>query len=196
MKNSQIKYFAKMLGETFEKDDFYVKFFPKEEQRKKFIYELFLMRMKIFGKGCEIFTFEDKGIAFFKRSDFVLKKSAFILHPRIFKMYFWDRELCKKLLNLIAQADKIEKECCPAPHYTISPIGVRNDCKGMGIGKRLMEQGLSLADKKGIHCFLETQNKANIAFYEKFGFELCKTQYVKDIDLHNYFMVRKPQKND
>ena len=49
MKNSQIKYFAKMLGETFEKDDFYVKFFPKEEQRKKFIYELFLMRMKIFG---------------------------------------------------------------------------------------------------------------------------------------------------
>ena len=58
MKNLQIKYFAKMLAKTFEKDDFYVKFFPKEEQRKKFIYELFLMRMKIFGKNCEIFTFD------------------------------------------------------------------------------------------------------------------------------------------
>ena len=52
--------------------------------------------------------------------------------------------------------------------------------KGEGIGPEIVDECIKVLNAAG----------------EKFGFELCKTQYVKDIDLHNYFMVRKPQKND
>jgi hypothetical protein len=44
--------------------------------------------------------------------------------------------------------------------------------QGLGMGTRLLEPVLSLADAAGQPCYLETQTERNVAWYRKLGFEV------------------------
>ena len=41
-----------------------------------------------------------------------------------------------------------------------------------GLGTRLLEPTLERADREKLACYLETSDRDNIAFYERFGFEV------------------------
>lgn len=58
------------------------------------------------------------------------------------------------------------------PHWYLGVIGVRNDWKGRGVGKALLEAfcALSDADPKSTGVYLETANPASLRFYECNGF--------------------------
>ncbi|MGZ5348523.1 MAG: GNAT family N-acetyltransferase, partial [Solirubrobacterales bacterium] len=43
-----------------------------------------------------------------------------------------------------------------------------------GAGTALIRPGLERADAEGMPCYLETQRRSNIPFYERFGFELVE----------------------
>ena len=51
-------------------------------------------------------------------------------------------------------------------------IGVFPDGQGQGVGGRLMEQVLAIAERKGLPIYLETSTPENLPFYQKWGFEV------------------------
>ena len=61
-----------------------------------------------------------------------------------------------------------------APFFYLSMLGVRPDFSGRGLAKALLErvQALSLADPRSTGVFLETEDPANVSFYEHCGYRL------------------------
>jgi ribosomal protein S18 acetylase RimI-like enzyme len=58
------------------------------------------------------------------------------------------------------------------PHWYLVVLSVRPECQRQGLGPRLVGPILEQADRDGMPCRLETSDPANIAFYERFGFEV------------------------
>lgn len=58
------------------------------------------------------------------------------------------------------------------PYWYLVVVGVDPGARGMGVGPRLLEPGLSLADEAAQPCYLETMTERNVAWYRGLGFEV------------------------
>lgn len=56
-------------------------------------------------------------------------------------------------------------------HWYLSTLSVEPGSQGKGVGSALMEPGIARVDADGLGAYLETQRRANIPFYRRFGFE-------------------------
>ena len=63
-------------------------------------------------------------------------------------------------------------------HWYLEVVGVRPGSQRQGLGARLIQPVLDQADADGDPCFLETSDRANVPYYERFGFSVI------DDDLH------------
>jgi ribosomal protein S18 acetylase RimI-like enzyme len=57
-------------------------------------------------------------------------------------------------------------------HWYLVALGVRPEAHRRGIGTQLVAAGLAAADEDHAACYLETSDPANVAFYQRFGFEV------------------------
>jgi ribosomal protein S18 acetylase RimI-like enzyme len=58
------------------------------------------------------------------------------------------------------------------PYWYLEVVGVDPGARGLGVGTRLLEPGLTRADEAGHHCYLETMTERNVAWYRGLGFEV------------------------
>ncbi len=56
------------------------------------------------------------------------------------------------------------------PHWYLWVLMTEPAHQGRGIGTALMNDGMARIDAEGVGTYLETNNVANVAFYERFGF--------------------------
>jgi ribosomal protein S18 acetylase RimI-like enzyme len=75
--------------------------------------------------------------------------------------------------KLNSAIEKIRHQVIPVPHYYLMAIGVDPSKQGEGLGKALMQPGLSEADTHKKPCYLETFSEKKLRFYQNFGFEVC-----------------------
>jgi GNAT superfamily N-acetyltransferase len=84
-------------------------------------------------------------------------------------------------------------------YYFCNIVTVLPEAQGKGVGKALIEEVISQADKQGVWCYLESSRREpNVAIYEKFGFKLAKEMECKDGEGDNstinlYCMLREPK---
>jgi GNAT superfamily N-acetyltransferase len=57
------------------------------------------------------------------------------------------------------------------PHWYLSTLSVEPSAQRTGAGTTLIGPGLERADADGVPAYLETQRRANVPFYRRFGFE-------------------------
>jgi GNAT superfamily N-acetyltransferase len=57
------------------------------------------------------------------------------------------------------------------PHFTLSLLGTLTTHRGQGRGLGLLAQTLTIVDDAGMPAYLEASNPANVALYERYGFE-------------------------
>jgi ribosomal protein S18 acetylase RimI-like enzyme len=77
---------------------------------------------------------------------------------------------------------------CRAPHWHFGPIGVEPAAQGRGVGRLLMEPFCAALDRAAAVGFLETDEPANVAYYQKFGFTVVKE--VPSLGTTTFFMNR------
>lgn len=58
------------------------------------------------------------------------------------------------------------------PVWYLQVIGVSPEAQGLGVGTRLLEPVLGLADRQQVPCYLETSNPEAVPFYLRAGFEI------------------------
>ena len=63
------------------------------------------------------------------------------------------------------------------PFWYLGCVGVDTDLQGKGIGTRLLEPVLDLADRTNTLCYLETPFPRDIAFYRRLGFEIASESH-------------------
>ncbi len=74
-------------------------------------------------------------------------------------------------------------------HWHLGPVAVEAHLQGMGVGGRLMGVFCAKMDAAHEDAYLETDEAANVSFFERFGFEVVGEQEV--LDVINYFMLRR-----
>jgi len=76
----------------------------------------------------------------------------------------------------------------PEPHWHLGPVAVDAHLRGRGIGTALMVEYCERLDHLAAVGYLETDTAKNVAFYQKFGFEIVAEAVV--LDTPNWFMRR------
>ena len=56
------------------------------------------------------------------------------------------------------------------PHWFLETMGVDPAAQRKGLGRRLLEPVLGIADRDRVDCYLETADRANVDFYKRHGF--------------------------
>jgi ribosomal protein S18 acetylase RimI-like enzyme len=73
----------------------------------------------------------------------------------------------------LAALVRLSEEVHPkAPCHYLSLIGTLPEARGRGLASALIGETLARADAEAMPAFLETADDANIAYYNRFGFEL------------------------
>jgi ribosomal protein S18 acetylase RimI-like enzyme len=57
------------------------------------------------------------------------------------------------------------------PHWYLPTIGIEPHLRGKGLGSALLTGALSRCDQEHMPAYLESSNSANVALYQRFGFE-------------------------
>jgi len=107
----------------------------------------------------------------------ILRKSLLKATPRL--LYI---TVCSLCLNEIVGFAFIKLK---NRYYGELGIGIRDDFQGMGLGSKLMDNLIKLAQREGlkkIRLTVLTDNHRAIRLYEKFGFK--KSKLIKDCDIY------------
>ena len=75
------------------------------------------------------------------------------------------------------------------PHWHLGPVAVDAHLQGKGVGSTLMAEYCARLDDVNEVGYLETDKAANVAFYEKFGFQTIAEAPV--LNTPNWFMRRR-----
>jgi ribosomal protein S18 acetylase RimI-like enzyme len=78
-------------------------------------------------------------------------------------------------------------------HWFLNVIGVDPASQGRGAGAALLELGLAAADDAGLVSWLETGKEGNLAWYERFGFELEDEIHPVAAAPRSFTMRRQPR---
>ena len=96
-------------------------------------------------------------------------------------------------LRLLRYTDRLTRLHPAQPYWYLQVVGVDPAARGLGIGTRLVEPVLALADEAGEPCYLETMTERNVGWYQSLGFE------VRDAGVRfvpggppNWTMIRPP----
>jgi hypothetical protein len=74
------------------------------------------------------------------------------------------------------------------PHWHLGPVAVDTHLQRSGIGTLLMKEYCARLDRVHVAGYLETDRPANVAFYERFGFQTVASAPV--LNTPNWFMKR------
>jgi ribosomal protein S18 acetylase RimI-like enzyme len=78
------------------------------------------------------------------------------------------------------------------PLWLLAILGVDPDHQRRGLGRAVVAAGLAAADREHFPAFLETQDPANITFYESLGFTVTAELELPHNGPMHYAMYRPP----
>lgn len=81
-----------------------------------------------------------------------------------------------------------------SPQWFLQLLGVDPDRQRAGWGSRLLEPMLERLDERAIACSLDTENPANLSYYERFGFRIAETRRLPGTELDCWLMIRDPRR--
>ena len=76
----------------------------------------------------------------------------------------------------------------PEPHWHLGPVAIEPCFQREGIGSALLAASCARMDAYGAAAYLETDRRANVHFYQKFGFTVVAEADVMGVP--NWFMSR------
>lgn len=100
-----------------------------------------------------------------------------------------------RLLRLEHELDAAREQHVPGPHCYVPLLGVRPDSQGRGLSRAVMRPVFEAADDARVPVYLETVPEANVAIYQKLGFELAGHRDLS-CKLANWELVRRPKLSD
>jgi len=159
------------LAEAFRRDPLHRWALPRESQWRRCSRRLWALALRRSIASHAVFTTEQlHGLAVWEppgsRSGFLLQvrdgvRAGSIVGPRA--------------LLLARGLWRIRASRPHSTHYYLYILGTKPEFQGRGIGSSLLAEGLSRCDAVGSPVYLEASHRENIAFYERHGFEICRT---------------------
>jgi GNAT superfamily N-acetyltransferase len=103
-----------------------------------------------------------------------------------------DPGIIKRLKEYGDYSAAIHHRHAPFPHWYLLSIAVDKGCQGKGYANRLMNPIMEFFDRGHQPCYLETHNRNNVAFYEKYGFKVVEIGCLPGSQKTHWGMLRMP----
>jgi ribosomal protein S18 acetylase RimI-like enzyme len=100
--------------------------------------------------------------------------------------------ILRRLARVEERARDLHTRYAPGPHWYLSQIGVDPRYQRQGVASRLLRPMLERIDLARLPCYLETQNAANVALYQRYAFRVVAEDTVPDGGPHTWVMLRAP----
>jgi ribosomal protein S18 acetylase RimI-like enzyme len=81
----------------------------------------------------------------------------------------------------------------PHPHWYLMLLGVSPAHQRQGIGSRVLQPMLDQTDRDRLPCYLETSTESAVAFYQKHGFEVIRSDRLSAGAPQFWTMKREPK---
>lgn len=117
-------------------------------------------------------------------------KEGMLLSGRLIPLFF---RLPLRTIAALNDYMRVTRSAAPASaHHYLIMIGVAPGQQGNGIGQALLEHLLNraAADLHSHGVALDTENKLNVDWYRKFGFQLHKETHVRQLPVYCLFRPR------
>ena len=97
----------------------------------------------------------------------------------------------RRIQLLDKAADRLHGQAITGPHWFLLVLGVDPTHQGQGVGGALLPPVLELADRDHLACLLDTNNEKNLAFYQRYGFEISGQERPDPEGPYVWGMVRR-----
>ena len=191
-----------ILTICFKNDPLYSALIEDQETRERLMPHLFSCDVTECFETCEVYADSEelKGILIVSdESDhrhafynyFVsLKESlvtdGWLIHEDPSTKTFWNFMLGKDYLNSAWTAQLHQTRRLHVIYLAVDP-----EYQHHGLAEKLMDEVIDYAYKNKLMISLETHNPANVAMYEKFGFQLYGVVQKKGFHLKQYCMIKQ-----
>lgn len=173
---------------------------PDEHTRLQVLEIFFRIYIDIYGKyGDIVATSEDfGGLAYIYYEDRPKHKIGHMkdLMLAVFKCIDFLRYVpCKKVIQMIKTLKVMSSEwiykSVKGNYIHLDLIVVKEEARGKGKSKQILNYVINEASKLGMPLTLETQNPENIPLYEHFGFKVIDT--ITYEGMIQYCMIKQPE---
>lgn len=189
---------AEVVASAFLDYPMFTHYFPSEKRRKRWLPWYMKNTLNCALRYGKVFVTSDfSGVMFvlppnhtrLTNGDYI--KNGFLLAPLIvgLKNYFRN-DACEKFI-----ADTHEQILSGREHYYLWGLVADPNTQRKGVGTALMKILTDAADAENKPVYLETHDKNNVAYYEKFGFELVKAATIPGQGVDIWCMLRETKKS-
>ena len=88
--------------------------------------------------------------------------------------------------------EALREHAMPGRHWYLAGIGVDPAAQRRGIGRALLQPGITAAARDGLPAVLLTNSAGNLPFYERNGFEVVEEGSTPENGPHAWAMVKWP----
>lgn len=195
---SQVEHLAQLVLQAFSKDPLFLEGFKTEHNRKAFT-SFMIKKALALKETTWVYVDEAEnplGIASMELSSgSVLKDGVSLLKPNFLREALnLKKQLSKDAFAFINSYMKMTTEARPkGRHHYLVFIGVAPEFQGMGIGRQLLSACHQLVDEDpmSLGIGLDTENFANVAYYEGFGYKLISTKNLGELTIYCLFRERQ-----
>ena len=166
--------FADILSSAFAGDPFYTFVFPDPERRTRLLPWLFNKLLNYANHyGLVLVDSEYHGISIWLDPKHTGLLPLGVLRAGLFLFPFKVSHLeLKRSIKLAQVSNQLHRQAVSTPHFYLEAVGVEPLHQGKGLGRALVQAGLSRADELNVPCYLETHNPTNLGFYVSLGFNI------------------------
>jgi ribosomal protein S18 acetylase RimI-like enzyme len=108
-------------------------------------------------------------------------------------LFKWGFSTFKRVFGFgLVMEEAHEKHMGTRRHWYLAVIGVDPEYQGRGLGTRLMEPIMILADEQKTEIYLECSKESNVTYYQRLNFEVLGIMRPKD-GPPSWVMRRLPQ---
>jgi GNAT superfamily N-acetyltransferase len=168
---------AVTLARAFQDDPLMRYAIPDDERRRRLLPRLIALNVRYGRRYGEVYA--TPGFAGFEGAAIWLPPGQTrmtlwrILRAGMFTAPLWAPwPVLRRLAASSEHAAALQRRCLTEPHWYLSQLGVEPAAQRRGVASRLLEPMLARMDAAALPCYLETENAANLAFYQRFGFRV------------------------
>lgn len=181
------------MAAAFAEDALYRYFIPEDAARQSFLKAFMAFRLRYGLKyGTVLVANDGEGVAIFLAPGHQMNPADLLLCGGLRAMLPCTKEQRGRIMGFNDFADKLAAWAVQQPCWHLSPICVAPASQRKGVGKVLMDHGLSQVRDPGQPCYLETQSAGNVAFYQTCGFREVSRTPVPGTDMVHWGMLWEP----
>lgn len=201
-KEEDLEKLIRLLTVCFAEDPLYQALIPDKETRERLMPELFSCDLTEFFETCEIYADSSELNSILVVSDgtehdaalhnllvdffVVLKTDSYLIKEDPSLATLWKFIQGKDYLNSSWTSQLHSNQRLHVIYLAVAPKAQHH-----GLAEKLMDEVIDYAYKNKLMISLETHNPANVAMYEKFGFQLYGVVQKKGFHLKQYCMIKQ-----